>query len=118
MEMGTRPGVQSEVVVWDTRADALWKVIPFPPEVLNLHSEPHDVVYDEAHNRLYLADEGAGNGGDGFTVAPIVVEVDSGPAWRRLQGLAGVSSPPHALWIRGRDAMARSLHRSGPGTTL
>ena len=102
MDMGTRSGVQPKMVVWDTRADALWKVIPLPPEVVNLHSEPNDFVYDEARGRIYIADEGAGNGGDGTTAALIVLDVETGAARRRLQGRAGVSSEPHPLRIAGQ----------------
>lgn len=58
-DMGTRSNVQAKLVVWDTRADALWRVIPLPSEVTTPHSEPNDFVIDEARGKIYIADEGA-----------------------------------------------------------
>jgi sugar lactone lactonase YvrE len=101
-DMGTRSKVPAKFVVWDTEADALWRVIPIPPEVLTPYSEPNDFVVDEARGQIYVADEGAGGGGDGSLAALIVLDIETGAARRRLQGFDGIRAEPQPLMIGGR----------------
>ena len=100
-DMGTRSKVQPKVVVWDTKADALWRVIPIPREVLTEFSEPNDFVVDEARGQIYIADEGAGGGGDGSRAALIVIDIATGKARRRLETYDGIKAGQQPLMING-----------------
>lgn len=101
-DMGTRSNVPPKFVVWDTVADALWRVIPIPPETLTPFSEPNDFVVDEARGKVYIADEGAGGGGDGSRAALIVVDIANGTAQRRLEGYDGIKAERRPLVIAGQ----------------
>ena len=101
-DMGTRSGIPGKIVVWDTVADALWRVIPIPPHVVTPNSEPNDFVIDEARRLLYIADEGAGRGGDGSRAALIVLDITSGEARRRLEGVEGIRAERGPLTVAGR----------------
>lgn len=92
LDMGTRSKVPSRFVIWDTVADRLARVMELPADVLVPESEPNDFAIDEQHGAVYIADEGAGSGGDGSKAALIVVDIASGRARRRLQGRLGVRS--------------------------
>ncbi len=108
-DMGTRSNIQAKFVVWDTRADALWRVIPIPPEVLTPWSEPNDFVVDEARGKIYIADEGAGGGGDGSRAALIVIDIETGAAQRRVEGYEGIRAEARPLLIDGQK-----VERNGP----
>lgn len=101
-DMGTRSNIQPKLVVWDTVADRLWRVIPLPPEVTTPFSEPNDFVVDLTRGKVYIADEGAGGGGDGSRAALIVVDIASGAAERRLEGFEGIMAEPQPLIIDGK----------------
>ncbi len=101
--MGTRSHVTPKFVVWDCEADALWRIIRLPTAVLTAHSEPNDFVLDERHHAAYLADEGAGEGGDGSTAALIVVDTETGRARRRLQGRLGIRAEDRPVVVEGRE---------------
>ena len=101
-DMGTRSGSPPKFVVWDTVADALDRVIPIPPEALTPFSEPNDFVIDHARGKLYIADEGAGGGGDGSRAALIVLNLESGEARRRLEGYDGIRAERGPLMIDGQ----------------
>lgn len=103
LDMGTRSNITPKFVIWDCRADKLARVIPLSPSVLNSHSEPQDFMIDERHGAVYIADEAAGNGGDGSMAALIVVDIESGRARRRLQGRLGIHSEDRPLVISGRE---------------
>ena len=101
-DMGTRSGSPPKFVVWDTVADALYRVIPIPPAALTHFSEPNDFVIDAARGKLYIADEGAGGGGDGSRAALIVLDLETGEARRRLEGYDGIRAEGGPLMIDGR----------------
>ena len=102
-DMGTRSGIPPKLVVWDTVADALSRVILIPTNVLTPFSEPNDFVVDDARDKVYIADEGAGGGGDGSRAALIVIDLTTGLAQRRLEGHDGIRAERRALWISGRQ---------------
>ncbi len=100
-DMGTRSRIPAKFVVWDTRADALWRTLLIPAEVLTPFSEPNDFVVDEARGKIYIADEGAGHGGDGSRAALIVMDIETGRAERRLEGRDGIRAEAQPLVIDG-----------------
>lgn len=110
LDMGTRSKITPKFVVWDTRADQLERIIRLPPETLDRHSEPNDFAIDRPRNKIYIADEGAGDGGDGSTAALIVVDLATGDAVRRLQGRLGIASEDRHLHVEGR-----TITRQPPG---
>ena len=103
MDMGTRSGITPKIVVWDTVDDRLDRVIPLPPEAVTRHSEPNDFAVDAARGLVFIADEGAGDGGDGSTGAIIVLDLATGEARRRLQGCPGIAAEAHSLHLEGRE---------------
>jgi len=103
MDMGTRSGITPKLVIWNTRTDRLERVIPLPPHAVDRHSEPNDFVIDPVRNLVFIADEGAGDGGDGSTGALIVLDLATGEARRRLQGRPGIASEAHGLHVEGRE---------------
>ncbi len=107
-DMGTRSQVPAKFVVWDTVADRLDRVIPIPPAVLTPFSEPNDFAVDEVRGKIYIADEGAGHGGDGSRAALIVVDLATGTAERRLEGHAGIKAERRNLVIDGRTVRHNS----------
>lgn len=124
-DMGTRSDVAPKLVVWDTRIDRLWRVIALPPAVLTPHSEPNDFVVDEARGKVYIADEGAGRGGDGSCAALIVIDIETGSAQRRLEGCDGIRAEPQHLVIEGRvvernrsDGSRKPLHVGVDGIAM
>jgi hypothetical protein len=105
LDMGTRSGITPKLVVWDCRSDTLSRVIRLPASVLTPHSEPNDFAIDELHGAVYIADEGAGNGGDGSMAALIVVDTETGRARRRLGGQLGIRAEDRPLITDGREVM-------------
>ena len=101
-DMGTRSKLQPKLVVWDTVADELWRVIPLPAAVITPYSEPNDFVVDERYGKVYLADEGAGGGGDGSRAALIVLDIATGAAERRLEGFRGIEPEARSLLIEDK----------------
>ncbi len=106
-DMGTRSNVPAKFVVWDTVADRLDRVIPIPPEVLTPYSEPNDFAVDLARGKVYIADEGAGHGGDGSRAGLIVVDLATGMAVRRLEGHNGIRAERRNLVIDGATVRHR-----------
>lgn len=100
-DMGTRSGSPPKFVVWDTVADVLDRIIPIPAGALTEFSEPNDFVIDEGRGKVYVADEGAGGGGDGSRAALIVLDLETGAARRRLEGRDGIRAERAPLMIGG-----------------
>ncbi len=124
-DMGTRSDIPPKLVVWDTKRDRLWRIIPLPPKATTRHSEPNDFVVDEARGKVYIADEGAGRGGDGSRAALIVLDIATGQAQRRLEGCDGIRAEPQPLVIDGRvverngaDGSRTALHVGVDGIAM
>lgn len=124
-DMGTRSRVPPKLVVWDTVADALCRVIPIAPTALTPHSEPNDFVVDHVRGKVYIADEGAGGGGDGSRGALIVIDLASEEAVRRLDGYDGMRAEAGRLMIDGLpvernnpDGSRTALHVGVDGIAL
>ncbi|CAM3527180.1 Major royal jelly protein [Deinococcus saxicola] len=103
LDMGTRTGITPKFVIWDCATDALAQMIRLPSSVLNEYSEPNDFVIDERHGAVYIADEGAGNGGDGSRAALIVVDTNTGRARRRLEGRPGIRAENCPIMLGGSE---------------
>lgn len=108
LDMGTRSGIPAKFVVWNPTNNELERLIELPASALTPHSEPNDFVIDERTGFLYIADEGAGNGGDGSDAALIVVNAQSGEARRRLQGRPGIHAEESPLLLGGRELLRSS----------
>ena len=93
LDMGSRSQIAPKLVIWDTRADSLYRVVPITSSALGRHSEPNDFVLDGRNGAAYIADEGVGKEGDGSEGALIVTSFASGLS-RRV--LAGGAAPPAA----------------------
>lgn len=72
-----------------------------PPHSTTPYSEPNDFVVDCPRGKVYIADEGAGGGGDGSRAALIVVDIATGAAQRRLEGFDGIKAETGLLVIDG-----------------
>lgn len=80
-----------KIVGWNTQERRLERILLMPPPLTHRHSEPQDVLVDERRGKLYVADEGAGAGGDGSQAALIVLDIASGEGRRVLHGAACVT---------------------------
>ena len=103
-DLGSRGRGEARVIGWDTRNDRLHTILSLA-EVTHEQSEPQDVAIDEVLGRLYIADEGAGKGGDGSRAALIVVDIATGAARRVLEGAACVKPEDVDVVLGGRVVM-------------
>lgn len=99
-DMGTRSQVPPKFVVWDTKRDCLDRIVPIGG--VTKWSEPNDFVVDHARGQVYIADEGAGGGGDGSHGALIVIDLKTGTASRRMEGMDGMRAEAGELVIDGQ----------------
>lgn len=108
LDMGSRSQIPPKFVIWDTRADSLYRVVPITPSALGRHSEPNDFVLDSRNGAAYIADEGVGKDGDGSEGALIVVNLASGLARRVLQGTASTRAEPVPITVDGREMIKQA----------
>ena len=102
LDMGSRSGIKPKFVAWDTRKDALQRIIRIDAATVPT-SEPNDFVIDERHGALFIADEGVGRGGDGAHGALIVVTLADGKARRVLDGDVSTRAENRPILIDGRE---------------
>lgn len=115
LDMGSRSKITPKLVAWDTRVDRLHRVIPLGAPATIRESEPNDLVIDARHDRVYIADEGVGNGGDGSKGALIVVDLGSGEARRVLQGHRSTTpEPDRPIVVEGREMRRQGLLLRSP----
>ena len=105
-DLGHRDHATPKIVGWDTRAHRHHRTIPLPPPATHRHSEPQDLVIDERRGKIYVADEGAGRGGDGSKSALIVVDIASGESRRVLEGAACTRPEDVEIVVDGRVLQA------------
>lgn len=107
LDMGSRSQIAPKFVIWDTRADALYRVVPITASALGRHSEPNDFVLDGINGAAYIADEGVGWEGDGSQGALIVTSFASGLSRRVLEGTASTRAEAVPITVDGREMIKR-----------
>jgi len=101
LDTGLRTGVTPKLVGWDSRAGALRAVIPLPPPATVAGSFVNDLAVDGDAGVAYIADPARGS-----DAALVVVRLDSGQAWRVLQGHASVVPEDVELVVDGAAVRA------------
>lgn len=87
-----------KVVAWNSRTDALERVIHIPPPATRPGSLHNDLAVDIVNEALYLADIGGDNG-----PAIVVVDLKTGTARRVLEGHASVQAKDIPMVVEGRE---------------
>ena len=103
-DLGSRGRGEARVIGWDTRAERLHTIVSLA-DATHQHSEPQDVAIDERRGKLYIADEGAGKGGDGSRAALIIVDIATGQARRVLEGAQCMQPEDVDIVVDGRVVM-------------
>jgi sugar lactone lactonase YvrE len=85
LDNGMRGGTIPKLVGWDSRDNALVKVIELPPPVTPKDAFVNDFAIDSTRNRIYISDPAGG-----ANAALIVVDLITGMARRVLDGHASV----------------------------
>ena len=99
-----------KLVAWNTRTNALERVIRISPEATIPESQHNDFVVDLRHNVIVIADEAIGenSGGAGDKAALVVVDLGTGRSRRLLQG--------HASVMPARDPIRWDVGQAGAGS--
>jgi sugar lactone lactonase YvrE len=103
LDLGMRAKIRPKIVGWNTRTDRLERVYYLPGEVLLPTSEPNDLVVDLKNGVFYIADEGAGMGGDGTQAALIVIDMRTGSGRRLLNNHRSTRTENVPVHVEGRD---------------
>jgi sugar lactone lactonase YvrE len=114
LDIGERTKITPKIVGWNTRTDQLERIYYLREPATISVSEPQDLVVDLKNGTIYIADEGAGPGGDGSRAALIVVDMRTGAARRVLEGHFSTKAEDVPVHVDGRD-LAR---REKDGTTV
>lgn len=102
LDNGMRGGVTPKLVAWNTRSDALERVIELPLGVTREGSFVNDLAVDTTHGAIYIADPASG-----ADAALIVVDLESGKALRVLEGHESVVPEDIDLIIDGEPVEVR-----------
>jgi hypothetical protein len=101
-----QPLVVPKLVAWDTRTNALARVIHLPPPACAPNSFMQDFAVDLTHQAVFIADTGRGDLLGDSTPAIVVVDLRTGLAKRRLQGNASLQPENVPIVIDGRAVSA------------
>jgi len=107
LDAGTRTGTTPKVVAWDTRRERLHQVLYIPRPASLSTSFIQDLIVDHKREKIYLADEGIGPGGDGSQAALIVLDIRTGLARRVLQGSESVLPLHEPIVSNGHDLVSK-----------
>lgn len=80
------PRITPKLVGWDTRTNALHRIIPIPAPASLPESQHNDFVVDLKRQVIVIADEGIATGPRGDKAALVVVDLKTGGSRRVLQG--------------------------------
>lgn len=83
LDMGGRSNSVPKIVAWDTRKNALARIIYLPPPISHAKSFLDDFAVDRKHNVIYMTDASIG---DDEGAALIVIDLKTGNARRVLAG--------------------------------
>lgn len=109
LDIGSRTHITPKIVAWNTRTDQLERIFYLRPPATVPTSEPNDLVLDSLHGMIYIADEGAGPGGDGSRAALIVVDMRTGETRRLLEGHASTRAEDIRIHVDGRDLVRQEM---------
>lgn len=107
LDTGQRSKVTPKIVGWNTRENRLERIYRLPEPATRPFSDPNDLVVDLKHGAIFIADEGAGPGGDGSRAALILVDMASGAARRVLEGHFSTQAEDVRVHVDGRDLERR-----------
>ena len=94
---GASPTHPPRIIAWNTRLERLEKIISLPPPITRKDSFINDLAIDSPRDRIYITDTARGNHS-----ALIVVNTQSGGAWRVLEGHPSVTPKNLDLIIDGK----------------
>jgi sugar lactone lactonase YvrE len=95
--------VPPKIVAWDTRVDALHRVIYLPAPVTIPGSFHNDLAVDPLHGAIYIADIAAAPD----DAALVVVDLRTGFARRLLQGHVSTAAEDVSMRVEGQTLRAR-----------
>lgn len=101
LDNGNAAKAPPKMVVWDTRTNALRRVIPLGT-VADTNSLLQDWAFDRVRQQLYIADPAGGQ-----NAALVVVDLRTGAARRVLQGDKSVANEDSSLVVEGRQVMRK-----------
>lgn len=102
-------GRPAKLLGWDTKKNALAKVVPLPPPATVSDSELATIAVDAAHHTAFVADPAGGT-----DAAILVVDLSTGAVRRVLQGDRRLLPTRDELYVDGRPI----LHRRSDGTIV
>jgi hypothetical protein len=89
LDMGSKesnPPTPAKLVAWDTRTNALHRVIHLPAPIAQPNSFLQDLAIDLTHQAIFIADAGRADLAGDSMPAIIAVDLRTGAARRRLSG--------------------------------
>jgi sugar lactone lactonase YvrE len=90
------------VVGWNTKTNSLQHVYYIPAPASLPSSQLNDLVVDNKHQAIYIADEDVGPGGDGSKGALVTIDMKTGKCRRLLQGSLSTRAEKIPVIINGR----------------
>ena len=100
LDSGQRSGLTQKIVVWDTKKNALNRIIHLPEPVLAKDSFINDLVVDLDHQAVYITDSGV--------KCLLVIDLKTGNARHVLKGHASVMEEKEDLVIDGNTARKKN----------
>jgi len=108
LDMGTRNGLTPKIVAWNSKRNALERIYYIPAPVSIPESQLNDLVVDNKHGAIYIADEAATHGADGSKGALVVVDMNTGACRRVLEGRLSTKAENVPITVDGRDLTVKS----------
>lgn len=112
LDMGSKTS-PAQLVAWNSRSNALHKVIPLPKDVTRPTSFLQDFALDEKRGKIYIADMTFTAPASAMQPAFVVVDIASGKARRVLEKDKHLMPVDRVVTIEGRP-MARADEQGKP----
>ena len=108
LDMGTRIGLTPKIVAWNSKRNALERIYYIPAPASIPESQLNDLVVDNKHGAIFIADEAATNGADGSKGALVVVDMVTGACRRVLEGQLSTKAENVPITVDGRKLTVKS----------
>jgi sugar lactone lactonase YvrE len=108
LDMGNRNKITPKVVGWNTKKNALEKILYIPAPASLPSSQLNDLVIDNKNHAIYIADEDVGPGGDGSKGALVVIDMQTGKSRRLLQGTTSTRAEKIPVIVNGKELKVNS----------